>query len=234
MTTIVGIFDNERDLDKSVGRLAHAGFKYTVYDEAIVAGEPGSFGSVVFSSGYGPAVCWGSTEPALLTKRGRHRVVQAFKAHLADYDLRNKEIEAYATTFSENGQFVLAKTDTVRAEQVMEILRECGARQVNCHDNSTSQEHDPIDIFHFLLENTPDQIYFKDRRGRFLRASRAVAELLGASSAKDIIGKSDFDFWSMETARETAADDQRIMKTREPLVGKIDRLVHPDGRISWD
>ena len=48
MTTIVGIFDNERDLDKSVGRLAHAGFKYTVYDEAIVGGEPGSFGSLVF------------------------------------------------------------------------------------------------------------------------------------------------------------------------------------------
>ena len=92
----------------------------------------------------------------------------------------------------------------------------------------------PNVIFDFLLENTPDQVYFKDRRGRFLRASRAVAELLGASSAKDLIGKSDFDFWSMETARETAADEQRIMKTREPLVGKIERLVHPDGRISWD
>jgi PAS domain S-box-containing protein len=148
--------------------------------------------------------------------------------------LPNKVIEAYATTFSENGRFVLVKTDTVRAEQVMEILRECGARQVNCHDNSASQEHDPIDIFDFLLENTPDQIYFKDRRGRFLRASRAVAELLGASSAKDLIGKTDFDFWSVETARGTAADEQRIMKTREPLVGKIERLVHRDGRISWD
>ena len=234
MTTIVGIFDNERDLDKSVGRLAHAGFKYTVYDEAIVAEEPGSFGSLVFWSGYGPAVSWGTTEPALLAKRGRHRVVQAFKTHLAHCDLPNKVIEAYATTFSENGRFVLVQTDTVRAEHVMEILRECGARQVNCHDNSASQEHDPIDIFDFLLENTPDQIYFKDRRGRFLRASRAVAELLGASSAKDLIGKTDFDFWSVETARGTAADEQRIMKTREPLVGKIERLVHRDGRISWD
>ena len=234
MTTIVGIFDNERDLDKSVGRLAHAGFKYTIYDEAIVGGEPGSFGSLVFSSSYGPPVSWSSNEPALLSKRGRQRVIQAFKAHLAHYDLPNKVIEAYATTFSENGRFVLVKTDAVRAEQVMEILWECGARQVNCHDNSASQEHDPIDIFDFLLENTPDQIYFKDRRGRFLRASRAVAELLGASSAKDLIGKTDFDFWSVETARGTAADEQRIMKTREPLVGKIERLVHRDGRISWD
>ena len=234
MTTIVGIFDNERDLDKSVGRLAHAGFKYTIYDEAIVGGEPGSFGSLVFSSSYGPPVSWSGNEPPLLSKRGRQRVIQAFKAHLAHYDVPNKVIEAYATTFSENGRFVLVKTDAVRAEQVMEILWECGARQVNCHDNSAWQKHDPIDIFDFLLENTPDQIYFKDRRGRFLRASRAVAELLGASSAKELIGKTDFDFWSVETARGTAADEQRIMKTREPLVGKIEKLVHRDGRISWD
>ncbi len=234
MTTIVGIFDNERDLDKSGGRLAHEGYKYTVYDEAIVAGESGNFGSVVFASGYGPPVSWGSTEPTLLSKRSRHRVVRAFKTHLADYDLPNKMIEAYAATFSENGHFVLVKTDAVRAEQVMEILRECGARQVDCHDTSAWQEHDPVDIFDFLLENTPDQIYFKDRRGRFLRASRAVAELLGAPSAKDVIGKTDFDFWSVETARAAAADEQKVMKTREPLVGKIERLVHRDGRISWD
>ena len=109
-------------------------------------------------------------------------------------------IEAYATTFSHNGEFVLAKTDAERAEQIVAIMRECGARQVDRDDHSAPQEHDPNAIFDFLLENTPDQVYFKDRRGRFLRASRAVAELLGAKSVKDIIGKSDFDFWSMETA----------------------------------
>jgi hypothetical protein len=77
MTTIVGIFDNERDLDKSVGRLAHAGFEYTVYDEAIVAEEPGSFGSLVFWSGYGPAVSGDSNRlRTTCTERptGQHRL----------------------------------------------------------------------------------------------------------------------------------------------------------------
>jgi len=58
--------------------------------------------------------------------------------------------------------------------------------------------------------------------------------MLGVASAEDLIGKTDFDLWSAETAREAAADEQRIMETKEPLVGKIERLVHPDGRISWD
>ena len=42
MTTIVGIFDNARDLDKAVERLSRAGFEDTVYDEAIVSEELGN------------------------------------------------------------------------------------------------------------------------------------------------------------------------------------------------
>ena len=60
--------------------------------------ESRRLGWLVFSSSYGPAVSWSSNEPALLSKRGRRRVIKAFKAHLADWKLPNKVIEAYATT----------------------------------------------------------------------------------------------------------------------------------------
>ena len=92
----------------------------------------------------------------------------------------------------------------------------------------------PEEFFDFLLEHIPDQVYFKDRHGRFLRASRAVADYMNVANPKDLIGKSDFDFWSSETAKNTADDEQRIMATKTPLVGKIEKLVHPDGRITWD
>lgn len=232
--TIVGIFDNARYLDKAIERLSRAGFEDTVFDEAILGEQAINVGPPVFASGSAPPVVWDSAEAALPSRPDRDTIVHAFKAHLAHCHLPHDVIEGYATTFSHDGELVLVRTDTERAEQAMEILRECGARQVDRYDNSPPQEHDLNAIFDFLLENTPDQVYFKDCRGRFLRASRAVAELLGAPSAKDLIGKTDFNFWSMETAREAAADEQRIMETREPLVGKIERLVHPDGRISWD
>ena len=232
--TIVGIFDNDRDLDKAVERLARAGFEHTVYNEAILGEAAINVGPPVFASGVGPAVVWDSAEPALPSRPDHETIVRAFKARLGHCNLPHDVIEAYAMTFSHNGEFVLANTDSERAEQIVAILRERGARQVDRHGHSVPQEYDQNAIFDFLLENTPDQVYFKDRRGRFLRASRAVAELLGAKNVKDIIGKSDFDFWSMETARDAAADEQRIMNTREPLVGKIEKLVHRDGRVSWD
>jgi hypothetical protein len=143
MTTIVGIFDNARDLDKAVGRLARAGFEDTVYDEAIVAGEACDVGPAVFAPGYAPTVVWGSAEPALPPKPGQHAIARAFKAHLADYDLPDQVIEAYTTTFYHGGKFVLVRTRPQRDEQVVKILRQCGASRVNRYDKSrSSQQYD--------------------------------------------------------------------------------------------
>jgi phosphoserine phosphatase RsbU/P len=89
-------------------------------------------------------------------------------------------------------------------------------------------------LFRFLLDNTPDQVYFKDREGRFLHASRAVAEYMDVFDPADLIGKTDFDFWSEETAKEAWSDEKRIMETGVPMVGKVEKLVHSDGRITWD
>lgn len=89
-------------------------------------------------------------------------------------------------------------------------------------------------FFDFLLEHAADQIYFKDAEGRFLCASRAVAEFMGVAGPSDLIGKSDFDFWSKQTAAEAAVDEKRIMETDQPLIGKVERLVYPSGRVTWD
>ncbi|HEY5813003.1 MAG TPA: PAS domain-containing protein, partial [Terrimicrobiaceae bacterium] len=47
------------------------------------------------------------------------------------------------------------------------------------------------ELFNFLLEKIPDQVYFKDRQGRFMKASRAVADYLDVADPDEIIGKSD-------------------------------------------
>jgi sigma-B regulation protein RsbU (phosphoserine phosphatase) len=90
------------------------------------------------------------------------------------------------------------------------------------------------DLFAFLLENATDQIYFKDTQGRFLCASRAVADFMGVKDPAALMGKTDFDFWSEQTAREAAADEKRIIETGIPMVGKVEKLIYPSGRVTWD
>jgi len=88
------------------------------------------------------------------------------------------------------------------------------------------------DLLCALMENIPDTIYFKDIAGRFIRVNRAQAELLGASP-EDVIGKTDFDFFTPSHASAAYADEQRIIASGEPLTSKVERIRRADGIFRW-
>jgi len=89
------------------------------------------------------------------------------------------------------------------------------------------------DLLYTLMDNVPDGIYFKDEQCRFLRINRAVAARFGLHDPAQAIGKSDRDFFSEDFARQTAADEQQVMRTGQPLVGKDEKETWPDGRETW-
>ena len=84
-----------------------------------------------------------------------------------------------------------------------------------------------------LMTNVPDYIYFKDRDGRYLRMNPAMAEGVSLEAPENAAGRSDFDFFSEDYARQTLQDEQRILDTGTPLVGKEEQVGYPDGRSRW-
>jgi len=78
-------------------------------------------------------------------------------------------------------------------------------------------------LLQMLMEHSPDYIYFKDLDSRFLRCSKTLAERFGFSRMEDVVGKSDFDFFSDEHARPAFEDEQEIIRTGKPLVGKVEQ-----------
>lgn len=84
-----------------------------------------------------------------------------------------------------------------------------------------------------LMENLPDQIYFKDAASRFLRVSDSMLSRFGVRAASEVLGKTDFDFFAPGHARKAFADEQRIIRTGEPLLDQEERETWPDGRETW-
>jgi PAS domain S-box-containing protein len=89
------------------------------------------------------------------------------------------------------------------------------------------------DLLRTLLENSPDPIFFKDAESRFVKAAEVFAQRLGVRSPKELVGKNDFDFFAPAHARAAFEDEQEIIRTGEPLIGKVEKEMWADGRITW-
>jgi len=84
-------------------------------------------------------------------------------------------------------------------------------------------------FFENLLDNIPDAIYFKDRDNKILKINNFYTQGTGLK-AEEIIGKTDFDFFPSEQAKNMLEDDNKVLNTGKPIVGKIEKTLLKDGR----
>ena len=63
-----------------------------------------------------------------------------------------------------------------------------------------------------LMDYSPDCIYYKDSDSRFIRVSKAMAAYFRLRDPSEASGKSDFDFFDAEKAKQYLADEQQVMR----------------------
>ncbi len=84
-----------------------------------------------------------------------------------------------------------------------------------------------------LMEKVTDQIYFKDLNSKFIRVSNNVALRFGLSNPNEVVGKSDFDFFTKEHAQFAYEIEQKIIETGKPVIDFEEMETWPDGRVTW-
>jgi PAS domain S-box-containing protein len=109
--------------------------------------------------------------------------------------------------------------------------------------NTTAFSHPGTDVGHdfsvdralvnAFLHNVPDHVYFKDRGSRFIIASTSQMQVLGCASPAELRGRTDFDFFNSDHATRAFEDEQRIIRTGQPMLSKLENETWPDGRVTW-
>ena len=137
-----------------------------------------------------------------------------------------------------------------RAEQALQFAKAALETQVKVRTAELSQANEQLQVelterkqaeealakeqylLHALLAAAPDYIYFKDTKGRFIRTSKSHAKAFGLSDPAQVIGKTDFDFFTGEHAGQAYEDEQEIMRTGQPL-SKEENETWPDQPDTW-
>ena len=99
---------------------------------------------------------------------------------------------------------------------------------------SLTREDLELLCFRNLLATPGERLFFKDLQSRFLLVSESLAgDQSHGFGVEELIGKTDFDVFSDEHALAAYEDEQRIIQTGKPMVGKIERETFHDRDDAW-
>jgi two-component system CheB/CheR fusion protein len=89
-------------------------------------------------------------------------------------------------------------------------------------------------LLNSLLRTVPDAIYFKDARGRFIRANHVMASRLGLTDPAEAVGKTAFDVPTRELALALDREDEAVLRSGQPQHYRLERRAGADGGEAWD
>jgi AraC-like DNA-binding protein len=91
-----------------------------------------------------------------------------------------------------------------------------------------------VQAFRALFEHLPGVFFFvKDAEGRMIAASGPILERLGVADEREIVGKTDDDFFPPEIAAGFRADDRQVIESGRPLVNRLEVWYDEQRVLDW-
>ena len=107
--------------------------------------------------------------------------------------------------------------------QFQQLTQECQQAEKAL---ATSQQR-----FHSFMDNSPTVAFIKDVDGRYVYLNKACEQLFGKTFAESH-GKTDFDIWPEETARQVRENDQTVLSENK-TTQNTEIAPQADGQHQW-
>ncbi|MDW3209385.1 MAG: methyl-accepting chemotaxis protein [Reichenbachiella sp.] len=137
------------------------------------------------------------------------------------------ELSSGMELFNEKTQSLAVVAETLKDGVSMVKLSGTASENTAIFKMREAFEHEKM-LLDALLDYMPDTIYFKDLESKFIRNSMSHAKQMGLDNPRELIGKSDFDYFG-EHAQRAFDDEQRIIKTGEPILNLEEEVDKKDG-----
>ena len=73
-----------------------------------------------------------------------------------------------------------------------------------------------------LFDSLPGiYLYVKDRESRFVRGNRVICEVVGVAEPRQLVGKTDFDYFPPAIAAKYRAEDRRVLADGRTLANQV-------------
>jgi PAS domain S-box-containing protein len=97
----------------------------------------------------------------------------------------------------------------------------------------TEDRSNELRMLRVLIDSIPDFLYAKDVESRFVIANSSVAANAGVKEAANLVGKTDFDLFPKELAENYYDDEQKVIRSGQPLLNREEKCVDPQGNIRY-
>lgn len=176
-------------------------------------------------SGSLPALIGANIYDALPFDKAQERMHYIYQA------LQTGELQDYEYQLEVDGE--------VRDEEARIVV--CGEQQVLCmvRDITDRKQAERAlqqkeKFLQLILDNIPQQIFWKDKQLTYLGCNRLWAETAGLHSTEEVIGKNDYQLpWESGEADYYLEQDRRIIETGQPILQIIEHKLQANGRRMW-
>ena len=108
----------------------------------------------------------------------------------------------------------------------------CCSRDISARKQTEMVLHEEQTLLRTLIDCLPDNIYMKDRHGRFLLDNQAHQRFLNRD-VSEIVGKTTWDLWPSELAMLYEADDRMVIRGGQTLLNREEPIQDTAGNRRW-
>jgi len=104
---------------------------------------------------------------------------------------------------------------------------------ISRHNQMEEELYNSKQMLQLVLDNIPLRVFWKDRNSVYIGCNKPLAQDCGYTDPTELIGKTDYETASVETADLYRADDQKVMESGVAKLNFEEPQIKPDGSHAW-